>query len=283
MKDIIYKSNILNIKSELKTMNTDLTINTELINNELKIDLPAEKIGIIRQDKFYGPLRERVTGEKYFRQKIQVYNKEGKLIDSGFVQINDYTDMFQMVRVCNKSKKLFHLFEKWEHYCENFYKTSEFTITDLATGNIVGSVVDSYVPNFVKNVNTIFSEPCCLVGDLEKDEYSTVLIECLNEYSDLNSPPTNIYFKKIFEEAQAEAEAEECYDCNLLQYLEIDDLFRNDEINEERRHKLHNSLVCRCQNKPIEPVLTEEQQARRAELRLKAQAEIAEVFTKKDM
>ena len=35
MKDIIYKSNILNIKSELKTMNTDLTINTELINNEL--------------------------------------------------------------------------------------------------------------------------------------------------------------------------------------------------------------------------------------------------------
>ena len=112
MKDIIYKSNILNIKSELKTMNTDLTINTELINNELKIDLPAEKIGIIRQDKFYGPLRERVTGEKYFRQKIQVYNKEGKLIYSGFVQINDYTYIFKMVIVCNKSKKLFSISPK---------------------------------------------------------------------------------------------------------------------------------------------------------------------------
>lgn len=273
MKYIIYKEIILNI---LKAINK-MTSNLENIN--LTIDLPAVQLGMIRGEKFYGPLRERVTGEKYFRQAIQVYNKEGKLVDSGFVQINDYTDMCRMVRVCNKSKKSFHLFERWEHYGSDFYKTEEFTVMELATGKIVGAVVDSYVPNFVKNVNTVFSEACCLVGDLEKDEYSTVLLECLNEYSNLNRPPTNLA-EKMFSEA-AEEDKSSC-DCNLLQYLEITDLFRNFEIDKEKKDMLLNSLVCNCQNKPLEPELTEEQQAARAELRLKAQAEIEEVLTKKE-
>ena len=242
---------------------------------DLKIDLPSVQLGMVRGEKFYGPVRERVTGEKYFRQAIQVYNKEGKLVDSGFVQINDYTDICRMVRVCNKSKKTFHLFERWEHYGSDFYKTVEFTVTDLATGNTVGAVLDSYVPNFVKNVNTVIGECCCLVGDLEKDKYSTVLLECLNEYSNLNRPPTLPEFKKNLEE-------EACYDCNLLQHLEIDDLFRNGEINEEIKNSMLDSLVCNCQNKPIEPELTKEQQQARDQLRLKAQAEIAEVFTKKE-
>jgi hypothetical protein len=259
-------------------MTSNFDFNLENIN--LTIDLPAVQLGLVRGEKYYGPSRERVTGEKYFRQAIQVYNKEGKLVDSGFVQINDYTDMCRMVRVCNKSKKSFHLFERWAHYGSDFYKTEEFTIIDLATGKTVGSVVDSYVPNFVKNVNTIFSEDCCLVGDLEKDEYSTVLLECLNEYSNLNMPQANLEFKKIFEKVQSE-EREECCDCNLLQYLEIEDLFRNGEIDVEGRDKLLNSLVCKCQ-KPLEPELTKEQQEARDQLRLKAQAEIAEVFTKKE-
>jgi hypothetical protein len=251
-------------------MTSNFDFNLE--NIDLTIDLPKVKLGMIRGQKICGPLRERVTGEKYFRQAIQVYNKEGKLVDSGFVQINDYTDMCRMVRVCNKSKKSFHLFERWEHYGENFYKTDEFTVTDLARGNTVGSVVDSYVPNFVKNVNTVFSECCCLVGDLEKDEYSTVLLECLNEYSDLNRPPTNKEFEKNIKE---------CCDCNLLEYLEINDLFLDHEIDQERKNMLHNSLVCNCQ-KPLKPELTNEQQEARDQLRLKAQAEIAEVFTKKE-
>jgi hypothetical protein len=87
-------------------------------------------------------------------------------------------------------------------------------------------------------------------------------------------------FKKIFEKVQSE-EREECCDCNLLQYLEIEDLFRNGEIDVEGRDKLLNSLVCKCQ-KPLEPELTKEQQEARDQLRLKAQAEIAEVFTKKE-
>jgi hypothetical protein len=240
----------------------------------LTIDLPALKLGMIRGEKIQGPFRERVTGEKYFRQLIQVYNKEGKLVDSGFVQINDYTNMCRMVRVCNKSKKSFHLFERWEHYGSSFYKTKEFSVTDLATGNIVGTVIDSYVPDFIKNVNTVICECCCLVGDLEKDEYSKVLLECLNEFSNSNAPQLSCGTSKIFDE--------ETCDCNLFEKLDIEDLFRNSEIDEEQRDILLNNLNCYCQNKPIEPELTEEQQEKRIQLRLKAQAEIAEVFAKKE-
>jgi hypothetical protein len=258
-------------------MNTELKFN-ELTMDELTIDLPSIKLGLIRGERIEGPFRQRVTGEKYFRQAIQVYNKEGKLVDSGFVQINDYTDMCRMVRVCNKSKKTFHFFERWEHYGSDFYKTNEFTITDLATGNTVGTVLDNYVQEFIKNLSPVFGEGCCyLVGDLEKDEYSTVLLECLNEYSNLNMPPKNLEFKKKLEEKQ-----EHC-DCNLFEELEIQDLFRNGEIDEERRALLVNSLICKHKNKQINPELTEEQQAMRSELRLKAQAEIEETFSKKDM
>jgi len=259
-------------------MNTELKMN-ELTIDELSIDLPSIQVAMIRGEKIQAPFRERVTGEKYFRQAIQIYNKEGKLVDSGFVQINDYTDMCRMVRVCNKSKKTFHLFERWEHYGSDFYKTTNFTITDLATGNTVGTVLDNYVEEFIKNLSPVFGQGCCyLVGDLEKDEYSTVLLECLNEYSNLNAPQEFQEAKKKFEQAQAER----YHDCNLFEELEIQDLFRNGEIDEERRELLLNSLVCKCQ-KPIKLELTEEQQSKRSELRLKAQAEIEETFSKKDM
>ena len=168
--------NINTMNSE--QINTGLTIdimNSKIIDTGLTIDLSLTRIEMIRGNKFCGPSRERVTGEKYFRQAIQVYNKEGKRVDSGFVQINNFTDMCQMVRVCNKSKKSFHFFERWEHYGSDFYKTNDFSVTDLATGKTVGTVVDSCVPNFIKNVNTTLGECCCLVGDLEKDEYSTIL------------------------------------------------------------------------------------------------------------
>jgi len=240
----------------------------------LTIDLPALQIGMIRGEKIQGPFRERVTSEKYFRQSIQVYNKEGKLVDSGFVQINDYTNMCRMVRVCNKSKKSFHLFERWKHYGSSFYKTNEFCVTDMVTGNTVGAVIDSYVDEFTKNVNTVLGECCCVVGDLEKDEYSKILLECLNEFSKSNAPELPFETSKIFHE-------ENC-GCNLFEKLDIEELFRNGEINEDRRDILLDNLNCYCQNKAIEPELTEEQKETRIQLRLKAQEEIAEVLIKKE-
>lgn len=245
-------------------MNTDLIIDTGLT-----IDLPSIQIGLIRGEKILGPSRERVTGEKYFRQALYIFNKEGNYVDSGFVQINDYTNMCKMIKICDKSKKILHLFEKWEHYGTKFYKSNNFSITDLVTGNTIGSLKADYVSEFTRD------NKCCFVGDLEKDEYSEILLECLNEYSSMNAPPrTYAYFKKDIEYKMC--------DCHLLDKLEIDDLFRNGEIDEKRKCLLINSLVCDCQNKSLDPELTEEQQARRAELKLKAQSEIEEIFFKKE-
>lgn len=248
-----------------------MSFNVDELN--LTIDLLPINLELTRGKNFNGPSRERVTGEKYFRQAIQIYNKEGNLVDSGFVQINDYTNMCRMVRVCNKSKKTYHLFEKWEHCGENFYKTNKFTVIDLATGETVGLVFDSYVEEYIENVKAMLGDSCYLVGDLEKDEYSKILLECLNEYSNSNMPLLNKIQKKRFEEA-----TEEACECNLLEKLNIEDLFRNCEIDEERKQLLYDSLVCNCKNKPLDPELTEEQKSIRAELRLKAQNEIYEVL-----
>lgn len=239
-------------------------MNTELINDELKIDLSVLQIGLIRGEKIQGPSRERVTGEKYFRQALYVFNEQGNYVDSGFVQINDYTNMCKMIKVCDKSKKTLHLFERWEHYGKKFYKSDNFSITDLVSGNTIGSLKAEYVPEFARDNKS------CFVGDLEKDEYSEMLLECLNEYSSVNAPPrTYAYLKKNF--------GDKMCDCHLLDKLEIDDLLKNGEINEEQKQEMFKSLTCVCKNTP-KPELTEKQKIETAELKLQAQSEIAEVF-----
>jgi hypothetical protein len=240
-------------------------MNTELINDELIIDLSVLQKGLIRGEKIDGPSRERVTGEKYFRQALYIFNEEGKYVDSGFVQINDYTNMCKMIKVCDKSKKTLHLFERWEHYGTQFYKSDKFNITDLVSGNTVGSLKADYVPEFARD------NKCCFVGDLEKDEYSEMLLECLNEYSSVNAPPrTYSYFKKNFEDKMC--------DCNLLEKLDIYDLLKSGEIDEAEKQEMFKSLTCDCKNIPPKPELSREQKVERAELKLQAQSEIASVF-----
>jgi hypothetical protein len=240
-------------------------MNTELIDTGLTIDLPAVQIGLIRGEKNYGPFRERVTCEKYFRQSLYIFNEQGKYVDSGFVQINDYTNMCKMIKICDKSKKILHLFERWEHYGTKFYKSNDFSITDLVSGNTIGSLKADYVAEFAHDNES------CFVGDLEKDDYSEMLLECLNEYSSVNAPPrTYAYLKKNL--------GDKMCDCNLLDKLEIYDLLKNGEINEEQKQEMFKSLICSCKNMPEKPELTEEEKIERAELKLQAQAEIAEVF-----
>jgi len=240
------------------TNNENLTIDLFSINPELK------------RATNHAPSRERVTGEKYFTQAIYVYNKEGKLVDSGFIQINDYTNMCKMVRICNKFKKTYHIFEKWEHYGKSFYKTNKFSVKDLVTGNIVGEVLDIYIENYVKISNTTIGDSCYIVGDFEKDEYSEVLLECLNEYSNLNMPLSNRIQKNKFEE-------DYCHNCNLFEKLDIQESFKNGEISEEIRDLLIDRLLCTC-NKSLDQDLTEKQKIIRAELKLKAKEEIEEVL-----
>ena len=110
-----------------------------------------------------------------------------------------------------------------------------------------------------------------------KDEqyvYSQILLECLEEYSFLNEPEHIRNFKKFREE---EENNQDVVCCRLFERLEIQDLCSNCEITEEEKIQMWNELNCICEKTP--PVeLTEEEQQFRAELKLKAQAEIEEVF-----
>ena len=239
---------------------------------DLKIKLPNEKLELTRGKKIGEGFRERKTSEKYFRQAIQIYNKRGELVDSGFVQVNDYSNMCKMVKICNKSKKSFHLVERWEWYGSEFYKTNSFTILDLTTGNTIGTVINNYVSTFVKDMTSLGHS--CFVGDLQKDEYSEILLELLNEYSKKNAPPLDPDIESIFKRLNPQCE------CNLFEKLEIEELFRNSKISEEEEKELLDGLICECENNLLQPPLTEEQKEKRFQLTLKAQSEIYMVFEK---
>jgi hypothetical protein len=240
-------------------------MNTQ-IDTGLTINLKAVKIGMMREKQNHEPLRERVTGEKYFREAIYIFNEEGKYVDSGFVRINDYTNMCKMIKVLDKEKKILHLFERWEHYGIQFNKSDNFTITDLVSGNTIGILKADYVDDFAHNNKNYF------IGDLEKDNYSEMLLECLNECSRQNTPQRTYAFSK------KKLEDKTC-GCNLLEELETDHLLKNGNIDHEEKQEMVKSLTCHhCKNISVKPKLTEEKKIETAELRLQAQAEIANVF-----
>jgi len=240
-------------------MNTD-----ELIDTGLTIDLQSVKIGMIREKKNYEIPRERITSEKYFRQAIYIFNEEGKYVDSGFVQINDYTNMCKMVKVLDKEKKFLHLFERWEHYGPKIYKSDKFSITDLVTGNTIGTLKSDYVDEFARNNKTYF------IGDLDKDEYSEMLFECLNEYSNVNMPQIPL--------AQLKNLGDKTCGCNLVEELKINELLKNGDIYKEQEQLLIKSLKCSCKSIFQNQELGEEEKIKRAELKLQAQVEISNVF-----
>ena len=144
---------------------------------------------LVREPTQYAPARDRVGDEKYFRQAIQVFNKAGKLVNSGFVQINDYTRNCEMVKVCNKYKSYLHAFERWEHHGSKFFKTDKFNIVGLESGNILDVTLG--IPAYMTEVRDVISELPDVyysTGDLEKDMYSEVLLACLEEMSSSNTP-----------------------------------------------------------------------------------------------
>lgn len=245
------------------------------MNLNLKIDLSVIPTQISKQN-IYDTGRERLTCEKYFRQAITVYNKEGTMVKSGFIQINDYTNMCQMVRVCNSHKKNYHFCKKWEHNGPDLIETDEHTIIELSTGNAAGKVKSEYLPKFITTIEETIDDVCCMVNDLERDQYSELLLECLNEYSDANRPPINLQFSQIVEDLKEPCE------CNLLELLDIDDQFNRGKITNDKKEKLLSALKCECEYNPFKPELTEDEKANRAVMKEKARQEVEEVLTLKN-
>jgi hypothetical protein len=236
------------------------------MNLNLTINLPAIAVcsGLTRQEAYKGPYRERISEEKYFRQAIQIYCKEGEPEDSGFIQLNDYTDMCKMIRVLPKHNQCLHAFDCWEHYEASFFKTEKFNIRDLMTGNFV---------------EERFEVPAGMpYNDLEKNEdylYSKVLLETLEEYSESNMPELVLQNRKKFAEISKQRT---CYECNLFECLDIEDAFTEDRINEEDKNKLLIDLTCNCEVETFAPEPTESELMQRAVFKVKARAEIAEMF-----
>lgn len=150
------------------------------------IFIPASPL-LVREHTEYGPERDRKGDEKYFRQAIQIFNKSGKLVDSGFVQINDYTKNCEMVKVCNKYKTYLHAFERWEHHGSKFFKTDKLNITDLKSGNIVKVGVPSYIGQ-CKTFCELTDGGRYSFDNLDRDRYSEILLECLEEINSANTP-----------------------------------------------------------------------------------------------
>ena len=242
------------------------------MNMNLKIDLSVIPNKINREKK-YDAGRERLTCEKYFRQAITVYNKDQKLVKSGFIQINDYSNMCRMVRVCNPHKKNYHFCQKWKYNGPNMHATDEHTITDLSTGNVVGSVKSECLSGFIKNIEEAIDNIYCMVDDLERDKYSELLLECLNEYSDANKPLINHLFAKKDDESLKES----C-DCNLLELLEIDDQYNSGDIDNDKKEELISALKCEYRSQPFKAELTKEEKANREIMKEKARQEVEEVL-----
>ena len=148
--------------------------------------IPAAPL-LVREHTQYGPVRDREGDEKYFRQAIQVFNKAGKLVDSGFIQINDYTNNCEMVKVCNKFKTYLHAFERWEYDGSQFLQTDKINITDLKSGKIVKVGVPSYIVA-TGSLCELSDGESYTFGNLDRDRYSEVLLECLEEISSANTP-----------------------------------------------------------------------------------------------
>lgn len=246
------------------------------MNLNLKIDLSVIPNKINREKK-YDAGRERLTCEKYFRQAITVYNKDQKLVKSGFIQINDYSNMCRMVRVCNPHKKNYHFCQKWEYDGPNMHPTDEHTIIDLSTGNKVGLVKSECLSGFIKNIEETIDDISCMVDDLERDQYSELLLECLTEYSDRNRPPQHHLFVKDDDESLKES----C-DCNLLELLEIVDQYNSGDINNDKKEELISALKCKCNHQLFKTELTEEEKVNREIMKEKARQEVEEVLELKN-
>lgn len=238
------------------------------INDEelLMIHLPRNTLQPVRQTNIEA-FRERTSEEKYYLQSINIFCKESdKKEDSGFVQLNDYTDMCKMIRVLPKYKKCLHAFDRWEHYGNDFFKTDKFNIRDLTTFNYVEECYD------------LPTNMSC--NDLKKDEdylYSKVLLECLNEYSEANTPENIRSIREKYKQTK------EMCSCRLFEYLDIQDAFYNNMIGAEEKTYLMDNLNCNCSanNFVLETEPSEEEKSMISEMRLKAQAEIAGMFVVK--
>ena len=218
------------------------------LNNELPILPPAFPLSKQTNDQ---PWRVRLTHEKYFRQALKVWNNQQQYVDSGYVQINDYTNMCRMVKVLDKSAPCHHICQQWVYYGEQYYTTDFFDIYDFINGRLIATIKQECfdVQQYTAALQTIWPNICVLIGDLSVDTKSIALLDAIEKHSNKNAPVRNIIRKQT---------GVLC-DCRLIERLDINDKLYRDQINSEQYSQLINDLDCICE--PIGNPVAPEQQA----------------------
>jgi hypothetical protein len=222
------------------------------------IEIPAGPISITRQQNILS-FRERQEEEKYYLQLITTFDETGTQIDSGFVQLNDYTKGCTMVRILNKFEKHLHIFKCWEHYGDQYLETEKYKIMDLATNRccndyhtyqeIETGLIDCELWGLVRcphKIETTAESRTPFHGDLERDIYSEALLECLEEHKAKNNPYKRQPEIETKTETQAKTELEAKLCCHLEEILNIEDACFQGLISRKEETKLINDLTCIC-------------------------------------
>ena len=232
----------------------------------LKISMSCIPKRMMREENVFESSRKKVGHEKYFTQSIYIFNENGKYVDSGFVQLNDYDNMCKMIRVLPKDTICLHAFDQWAYCGSEFLKTGKYEIRDLASGSYIRELTQ--LPDDIP------------YGDLKKDEqylYSEILLDCLKKYGKLNEPQHVRDFNKLVEDKDVKVVC-----CRLFERLDIQESCDNGEISEEEKIRMFDNLTCICNVKSQDDhnILSEE--LKNVYL-LRAQEEIAEVFLNKNL
>lgn len=199
-------------------------------------------------------LRKRFTHEKYFRQAVKVWNNKKKYVDSGYIQINDYTNMCRVVRVLDKSVPCHHVCQQWICCGDEYYKTDFYDIYDFISGVRIGSIKQNCfdIEKYTYALQTMYPNSCLLFGDLTVDINSLALHDAIEKYSNKNAPVSIDYDKM-------NGYTDIC-DCRLFEHMELNELLHNKSIDHEKHSALIKDLHCVCEPvvNPITPELQPE-------------------------
>ena len=217
---------------------SNIIIETDLLVSEIKVPkiqepnpndqlLPPRPPKLVREQTEI-IFRPRVEDEKYFLQAIKGYNEAGEYTDTGFVQLNDYTNCCKMVRVLNKSETSLHFFRRWQHYQDQFFETPFIKVMDLTTGICCRDThtIDDLEKDTIQcsqwgliHINKVKGEEVKgesrrpFYGDLKCDLYSKALLQCIEERTKQNRPQHVIdrlkHIETIYTKVQEEDQDQE--------------------------------------------------------------------------
>lgn len=223
------------------------------MNYNLPPLLPVSPIAIVRSTNNHN-FRERTTHEKYYTQNITIFDQHGKLVDSGFIQVNDYTNMCRMVKVLDKNKTYIHACKKIEHYDSQTFVTEYYTLYDLLTNKIIGTIHRDIIgthtlTQIIKNID---NDATLFVDDLIPDHLSKAILDIINSIHRDNNPNKIIQDSRYSfthnddNDDNDDTEQHTVCDCRMFDVIDINHSLQHQHIDAQQHKRLLRKLECVC-------------------------------------